>query len=80
MATQDGFSPYYTGMTAKQAVQALWNAYNISSNYSKVISGPEPPNYTDIPNDCSFWYNNSTNKLYRAVRNNDQRLLAWFEV
>ncbi len=80
MATQDGFSPYYTGMTAKQAVQALWNAHNIGTNFSKIISQETPPGFSEIPNDCSFWYNTNTNKLYRAVRNSDQNILAWFEV
>lgn len=79
MATLDGFAPYATGMTAKQAVQALWNAHNIGTNYSKVISQPSAPSWQDVPNDCSFWYNTSTNKLYRAVRNT-QGMLAWFEV
>lgn len=80
MATNDGYSPYATGMSAKQAVQALWNAYNINTNYSKVISQNTPPSYSDVPNDCSYWYNTSTNKLYRGVRNDELVLIMWFEV
>ena len=80
MATNDGYSPYATGMSAKQAVQALWNAYNINTNYSKVISQNSPPSYSDVPNDCSYWYNTSTNKLYRGVRNDELALIMWFEV
>lgn len=80
MATLDGYAPYATGMTASQAVQALWNAYNIGTNFSKVISQPNPPGYQEIPNDCSFWYCTTTNKLYRALRNEDLSMLAWFEV
>jgi hypothetical protein len=80
MATLDGFSPYSSGMTAKQAVQSLWNAYNINTNYSKVISSPNPPAYQDVSNDCSFWYCTSTNKLYKGVRNTDLLLIMWFEV
>ena len=80
MATNDGYSPYATGMSAKQAVQALWNAYNINTNYSKVISQNNPPSYSDVPNDCSYWYNTSTNKLYRGVRNDELTLIMWFEV
>lgn len=80
MATNDGYSPYATGMSAKQAVQALWNAYNINTNYSKVISQSTAPSYSDVPNDCSYWYNTSTNKLYRSVRNDELVLIMWFEV
>jgi hypothetical protein len=80
MATNDGYSPYATGMSAKQAVQALWNAYNINTNYSKVISQNTAPSYSDVPNDCSYWYNTSTNKLYRGVRNDELVLIMWFEV
>ena len=80
MATNDGYSPYATGMSAKQAVQALWNAYNINTNYSKVISQNTAPSYSDVPNDCSYWSNTSTNKLYRGVRNDELVLIMWFEV
>ena len=80
MATNDGYSPFATGMSAKQAVQALWNAYNINTNYSKVIRQSTAPNYSDVPNDCCFWYNTNTNKLYRCIRNTDLSLLMWFEV
>ena len=38
MASLDKYSPYSTGMTAKQAVEALWNAYNSPKNNCKIIT------------------------------------------
>lgn len=80
MATNDGYSPYPTGMTARQAVQALWNAYNMGTNVCKIVSQTNAPSYSEVPNDCSFWYNTTNNKLYRCARNDDLGMLAWFEV
>lgn len=79
MATLDKFAPYATGMTAKEAVQSLWNAKDLTS-YSKVIRSTTPPSYADITNDCSFWYNASTNKLYRVSRNTTDQIVVYFEV
>lgn len=80
MATNDGYSPYPTGMTAKEATDALWNAKNMGSNFCKVITQSSAPGYAEVPNDCSFWYNTSTNKLYRACRNTSLSMIVWFEV
>ena len=80
MATLDGYSPYGTGMSAKQAVEALWNAYNVPKNYCKIKRSETVPSFSDIQNDCSFWYNEKTCKWYRAHRNTDLKMIFWFEV
>lgn len=80
MASLDKYSPYSTGMTAKQAVEALWNAYNSPKNNCKIIRSASAPTLADINNDCSFWYNERNCKLYRAWRNTDLNILLWFEV
>lgn len=76
----NNYSPYSTGMTAKQAVDALWKAVNIGKETCKIISQETAPSLSDIENDCSFWYNTENNKLYRASRNVDLGIVIWFEV
>ena len=80
MATLDNYSPYGTGMTARQATEALWNAYNMSGSFCKIIRSTTAPGWNDVPNDCSFWYNETNCKLYRAWRNSSQGILIWIEV
>lgn len=76
----NNYSPYSTGMTAKQAVDALWKAATIGKEMCKIISQNTAPRLSDIENDCSFWYNTTNNKLYRACRNVDLGIVIWFEV
>jgi hypothetical protein len=76
----NNYSPYSTGMTAKQAVDALWKAVNIGKETCKIISQETAPRLSDIENECSFWYNTENNKLYRASRNVDLGIVIWFEV
>lgn len=83
MATRDGYEPYATGMTAEHAVRALWMANSLPEtlkSYSRIVKQETAPLYKDVYNDCSYWYNIKTNKLYRAIRNDTYKILAWFEV
>lgn len=80
MATLDGYAPYSTGMTGKQAVEALWRAYKMGNNFCKIITSPTPPGITEIENDCSFWYDSVNDKLYRAWVSWNMSMLYWFEV
>ena len=80
MATLDGFAPYATGMTAKEAVEALWAAKNIDSNGAKIINSDTTPVYSDAKNEITFWHNTETNRLYRAHLNNTDMIVMWFEV
>lgn len=80
MATLDGYAPYATGMTAREAVDALWAAKNISTTSSTILYADDPPAYSAVKNDVTFWYNTSTNKLYRANLNNDLSIVIWIEV
>lgn len=80
MATLDNYSPYGTGMSAKQAVEALWNGYNLPNNYCMIISKDTPPNFNDVKTDCTYWYNTANCKLYRAHKNDEESIVVWFEV
>lgn len=80
MATLDGFAPYATGMTAREAVDALWSARNLESTGAKLIKSETVPSYSNVKNELTFWYNTSTNKLYKARMNEDDRIVIWFEV
>lgn len=77
------YSPYGSGMTAQHAVEALWRASALPETlkeYIKIITGTQPPQYTDADNDALFWYCTTNNKLYRAHRNTTLQLLVWFEI
>lgn len=77
------YSPYGSGMTAQHAVEALWRAASLPETlkkYIKIITGTQPPAYTDADNDALFWYCTLNNKLYRAHRNTTLQLLVWFEI
>jgi hypothetical protein len=52
----------------------------MGTNFCKIVSQTNAPSYSEVPNDCSFWYNTTNNKLYRCARNDDLGMLAWFEV
>ena len=80
MATLDGFAPYATGMTAREAVDALWAAKNISTNGAKIINSDTAPVFSDVSNEITFWYNTATNRLYRAHLNTTDNIVMWFEV
>lgn len=80
MATLDGFAPYATGMTAREAVDALWAARNLTDTGAKIIKSDTAPTYANVKNELTFWYNTSTNKLYRAHLNEDDNIVIWFEV
>lgn len=80
MATLDGFAPYATGMTAREAVEALHAARNISTNGAKIINSDTAPVFSDVSNEITFWYNTETNRLYRAHLNTTDNIVMWFEV
>lgn len=83
MATLDGYNPYPFGMTAQQVIQALKKGYVLDdtlTNYSQIFKSATAPEYDSVSNTESFWYNTSTDKLYRSVRNTDEQILLWFEV
>lgn len=80
MATLDGFAPYATGMTAREAVDALWAAKNLDDTGAKLIKSDTAPVYANVKNELTFWYNTTTCKLYRAHLNTDDNIVIWFEV
>ena len=80
MATLDGYAPYSTGMTGKQAVEALWKAWTMDVNFCRIITSDKAPIFSQIKNDCSFWYDSVHDKLYRAWVSWDMSIVFWFEV
>lgn len=83
MATQDGFSPYPIGLNAKQSVAAIHRAHTLPetlSHYAFVAQTETPPTYNDVQTSGEFWFNISNGKMYQAYRNDEDKVLVWFEV
>lgn len=83
MATLDGYNPYPTGLTAAQCVAALKRAHILDvtlQDYAFIAKTETPPTYDEVDTTGEFWFCTKTQKLYRAVKNDEEKLLLWFEV
>lgn len=83
MATLDGYSPYPFGMTAAQVIAALRKAYVLDTtlgDYALIIKSDTSPIYDNVSTTGMFWYNTSTDKLYRAIKDSSITKVLWFEV
>lgn len=83
IATLDGYNPYPTGLTAAQCVAALKRAYLLDvtlQDYAFVAKTETPPPYEDVDTTGEFWFCTKTQKLYRAYRDEDEKIVLWFEV
>lgn len=83
MATLDGYSPYPIGLTASQSVEGVKNGfqlYNILKQYCRVYESETAPTISDVHNEFEIWYCTTTDKVYRACKNDEKNIVVWFEI
>jgi hypothetical protein len=49
-------------------------------DYAFIAKTETPPPYEDVDTIGEFWFCTKTQKLYRAVRDEDTKTVLWFEV
>ena len=83
MATNDGYQPYPSGLTAEQFATALKNGWTLPETlklYANCIMSLDPPDNSVCYNPAVFWYCLRTNKMYQPLINEDENIVVWFEV
>lgn len=80
MATNDGYDPYPTGLTAEQVVEALTRAYNLSDGtFVKYFYGTDAP---AAAKNGDIWENSTLQKNYQAyvADSGGTTYIVWLEI